>query len=121
VSPFTAPSGRGWSAVTPAAFRRAWAVAAATYGVGDVVTTLAIVQFVPGLVEANPLVSAAMDAYGTPGLVAVKLGVFLAAIAISVDGVRADDRFTCHAPPAALAVVGVGTTAYNLLLLLTLG
>ena len=121
MSPLTPPFGRDPTTVRPATHRRTWAVAATAYGVGDVVTTLVIVRFVPGLVEANPLVSAAMRAYGTPGLVGLKFAVFLVAVAISVDGARADDRFACHAPPAALAAVGVATTTYNLLLVLSVG
>lgn len=62
-----------------------------------------------------------MRTYGTPGLVAVKLGVFLVVVGIRTDGARADDRFACHAPQAVLTLVGLGTTAHNLALLLTVG
>jgi len=99
-------------------FTRLWTVALATYGVGDTVTTVALLWFVGSLEEANALVRFAVDSFGLPGLVALKIAAFLVAIAVSVVGVRADDRALYVFPPAALAVLGGFLTAFNLRLLL---
>jgi hypothetical protein len=98
-------------------FRRLWLVAVATYGVGDVVTTIALAQFSTALAEGNTALRAALDGFGQGGLVALKLGVLLACLAVSVDAARRGDRVLYYLPPALLAVVGAFTTAYNLRLL----
>jgi hypothetical protein len=95
-------------------FRRLWLVAVATYGVGDVVTTSAVIWFVGRLTEANALVSLAVDLYGQAGLIGLKLAAFAVCIAVSVYGARVDDRFLFYLPPATLAVAGAVATAYNL-------
>lgn len=100
-------------------FSRAWLAAALTYGVGDVVTTIAIVYFVPRYTEANPIVRAAIQAFGGGGFLAVKLLVFYVCIGISLSWGRADeDPLLFYGPPLALAVVGLVTTLFNLNLLL---
>lgn len=100
-------------------FSRLWLVAAATYGVGDILTTLAIVQYSTAVTEANALVRGAIAAFGTPGFAALKLAVFGLAIGISVYAAREmGDRTLYYAPPVMLAVVGAFTTVYNLRLLI---
>jgi|APHM01.1.fsa_nt_gi hypothetical protein len=98
-------------------FSRLWTIAAATYGVGDIVTTLAVVGFTDRIGEANPLVRLAVAAYGEAGLVGLKLAVFGLCLGISLSSARADDSWGYYLPPALLAVVGAFTTALNLRLL----
>lgn len=98
-------------------FSRLWLVAAATYGVGDVVTTIALLR-VPRVSEGNTLVLAAIDAFGQSGLVGMKILVFCLCIGISLWSAHSEDRFGYYLPPAALAVAGAFTTAFNLRLLL---
>lgn len=101
----------------PDEFYWLWIVAAATYGVGDVVSTVALVYFVPHLSEANPLVRLAMDTLGLWGLVAAKLAAFLVMVGISYLGARDGDALVYYFPPVLLALVGSGVTAVNLRLL----
>jgi len=104
---------------TEASFVRVWLVALATYGVGDVVTTIALVWFSPAHVEANPVVAAAIAAFGGGGFLALKLLVFYACVGISLwGGVLDGDRLLFYLPPAALALAGGAATAVNLGLLL---
>jgi hypothetical protein len=99
-------------------FTLLWLVAAATYGVGDVVTTVAIAWFSRTVREGNPLVAGAIEAFGQGGLIGLKLGAFLLCIAISLLAARARDDTMYYLPPAVLSVVGFVATAYNLVLLL---
>lgn len=99
-------------------FRHVWLVAAATYGVGDIVTTLAVIFFHPELTEANPLMRSAVDAWGYLGIVPLKLVVFVLFIGVSVYFARHDETWLSYAPPAVLVVLGGTVTAYNLVGLL---
>jgi len=95
-----------------------WLLALATYGVGDVVTTVAIVYFVPLATEANPVVRAAIDAFGAGGLLALKALVFYCCILISHNvGLRTRDRLLYYGPPVVLAGTGAAVTAFNLSLI----
>ncbi|MFB6194187.1 MAG: DUF5658 family protein [Halobaculum sp.] len=98
-------------------FTRLWTVALATYGVGDIVTTLAVIRLTDRIGEANPLVRVAVAQYGETGLIALKLAVFGLCLALSLSSARADDRWGYYLPPALLALVGGFTTALNLRLL----
>ncbi|MFB6177676.1 MAG: hypothetical protein ABEI99_11125 [Halobaculum sp.] len=98
-------------------FSRLWLLAAATYGVGDVVTTIALLR-IPHVSEGNTLVLAAVEAFGQSGLVGMKLLVFCLCIGISLWSAQSGDRFGYYLPPTALAVAGAFTTAFNLRLLL---
>ncbi|MFB6074707.1 MAG: hypothetical protein ABEJ89_06815 [Haloarculaceae archaeon] len=99
-------------------FSRAWLLAAATYGVGDVVTTIAIVYFTPLYTEANPVIRSAIQAFGGGGFLAMKLLVFYACFAVSLAwGTRDEDPLLFYGPPVALTVAGVVVTALNLGLL----
>ena len=99
-------------------FTRLWTIAAATYGVGDVVTTIALLEFSDSVREANVIVRATTELFGQPGFVALKIAVFVACILISVDGANADDRLLYYLPPVVLALFGAFTTSLNLRLLL---
>jgi hypothetical protein len=98
-------------------FTRLWFLAAVTYGVGDVVTTIALFGS-PRLQEANVVLSTAIQAFGQVGLVGAKLTVFGLCIAVSLWSAHAGDRFGYYFPPTALAVTGAFTTAFNLRLLI---
>ena len=96
---------------------RIWALALATYGVGDGLTTAMIVWGAPLYREANPVVNAAIGAFGGGGLVGIKLLAIAVCVAISVSGHRNGDPFTWYLPPVALALAGTVTTLVNLSLL----
>ena len=98
----------------PERFTLAWVLALATYGVGDVVTTIWLVWFSPSHVEANPVIGSAISMFGGGGFVALKLLVFYAAIGISLwGGVQYRDRLLVYGPPIVLAVFGLVTSAIN--------
>ena len=96
-----------------------WVLALAAYGVGDVVTTIALVWFDPLYVEGNPVISVAIDAFGGGGFLAIKLLVFYTTLAVSLWGGGTDENpVVFYAPPLILVGLGVLTTAFNLRLLL---
>lgn len=102
----------------PAEFSRLWLLSAATYGVGDIVTTIALVRYSETVAEANALLRAAIEAFGLSGMVGLKLAVFVVCLAVSLHGARDADSALYYGPPAMLAVVGAFTTVYNLRLLI---
>lgn len=107
------------AAFSPEAFSRVWLLALAAYGVGDVVTTIGLVWFSPFHVEANPVIAAAIAAFGGGGYLALKLLVFYVCIGVSVwGGVQDDDPLLFYGPPVALALFGLFTTVHNIGLLL---
>jgi hypothetical protein len=97
---------------------RVWTLAVVTYGVGDGLTTAAVVWSTPLLREANPIVNAAIDAFGASGLVGLKILALGTAFGFSVWGSTDDDQFMFYLPPVVLALVGTATTLANLSLLL---
>lgn len=107
------------AAFSPGSFRAAWLLALASYGVGDVVTTIALVYFVPLATEANPAVRFAIESFGGGGFLALKLLVFYLCIGISLWGGLLDsDRLLFYGPPVVLAVFGAITTLFNLAVML---
>jgi hypothetical protein len=99
-------------------FSSMWFLAAATYGVGDIVTTIAIVYFSPTLTEANPAIRWAIINFGGGGFLGLKLLVLYACIGISLwGGVLDEDPLLFYGPPALLTVIGVLITGMNLSLL----
>ncbi|GAA0652559.1 hypothetical protein [Salarchaeum japonicum] len=95
-----------------------WILATTGYGVGDIVTTVALVYYAPAVREGNPLVAFALDSLGLAGLVGVKLAAFFACLALSVYAMHAwKDRFVYLTPPVALAGVGFLLTVLNVRLL----
>jgi hypothetical protein len=95
-----------------------WALALATYGVGDGVTTALLIWASPLHREANPIVSAVVDAFGGSGLVGLKAVTIGICVAISLWGSIDDDRLIFYLPPVTLSIVGAVTTLVNLNLLL---
>jgi len=101
----------------PNEFYWLWIAATATYGVGDLVTTIAFRGYVPAVTEGNPVVAAALDAFGLAGLVALKTVVYLVMLWISVVGARDGDRLLYYFPPVLLTATGTYLSASNLRLL----
>ncbi|MEF8775718.1 MAG: hypothetical protein V5A43_04340 [Haloarculaceae archaeon] len=96
-------------------FTMAWVLALATYGVGDVVTTIELVWFSPMHFEGNPVIAGAISMFGVGGFLGLKLLVFYAAIGVSVwAGVQAHDRLMVYGPPMVLAVFGLLVSAINI-------
>ena len=102
----------------PVEFSWLWLLSAATYGVGDVVTTIALVRHSEAVAEGNVLLRSAIEAFGFSGLVGVKLIAFFVCLAVSLHGARDADSALYYGPPAMLAVVGAFITVYNLRLLI---
>lgn len=99
-------------------FSRVWLLALAAYGVGDVVTTIALVYFSDLHTEANPVIRQAIMAFGGGGFLGLKLLVIYACIGVSLwVGVSDEDRLMFYGPPLLLATVGCYTTVHNLGLL----
>lgn len=96
-------------------FRLVWLIAVATYGVGDIVTTTAVVFFDPGIQEANPLIREAAKSFGSLGVVPLKLAVFFGFIWVSVYFARNGDERLSYAPPAVLTLMGSLVTVHNLI------
>ena len=102
---------------SPTKFYWWWTAAIATYGVGDIVTTIAMVSLVPELAEGNPVLRWAIARYGLGGLAGVKLGAFVCMIWLSWLGSKENDRLLYYFPPALLTVVGLFLTVHNTRLL----
>lgn len=99
-------------------FSRVWLLAVATYGVGDVVTTIALVYFSDVHTEANPVIRQAIIAFGGGGFLGLKLLVIYACIGVSLwAGLSDEDRLMFYGPPVLLAGIGLYTTVHNLGLL----
>ncbi|QOS13683.1 uncharacterized protein HfgLR_22375 (plasmid) [Haloferax gibbonsii] len=95
-------------------FSLLWLIALATYGVGDIVTTLTILYYERRFDEANALLVASTDALGHWGLVLPKLAVFFLCLGICVYGARVGDKVLYYLPPVTLSVIGAFATAFNL-------
>jgi hypothetical protein len=66
----------------------------------------------------NAVVAAAMEQFGSIGLIALKIVILVASIGVSLYGLAVlRDRTVYYLPPVALALVGTFATAYNLVLL----
>lgn len=102
----------------PREFARLWTIALATYGVGDIVTTIALMEFENRVSEMNFLLESLVGSYGQVGLIGLKLAIFGIAIGVSVYGDRVDDWLLYYFPPAVLAIVGAFAMAFNIRLLL---
>jgi hypothetical protein len=95
-------------------FVHLWLIALATYGVGDIVTTITLLWFTDRVNELNTVVLFAVETYGLPGFVALKLVAFGVALGVSLLGAATDDRFLYYLPPVVLSLVGGFVTAFNL-------
>lgn len=93
-----------------------WVAAVLSYGIGDTATTLFGLGR-DGVAEAGPIAGAVVGQIGPGGLLLVKLGSFAAFYA--AWRVMSPPRRL--GVPLALAVVGVVVTAWNLLVLFSVG
>ncbi len=99
-------------------FSQLWWFATATYGVGDVVTSIALIWFSTTVREANPLVRTAAEVFGPSGLVGLKLVTFLVCMGVSLQAANADgNRLLYYGPPFTLTLLGAVVTVHNLRLL----
>lgn len=101
----------------PREFYGLWFLAAVTYGVGDIISTVLAVFTDPDLGESNPVVSVVLAEYGILGFLAVKIVILVTLLWISVGGARSNDRFTYYWPPAVATALGIALTGWNLWLL----
>jgi hypothetical protein len=91
-----------------------WGVAIGSYGFGDFLTTTVGLTSGRGA-EAGPLASGLVAEYGLAGLLGLKIATLLGFYGLWRVA-RTPGRV---AVPLALAVVGVGVTLWNLLVLVT--
>lgn len=91
-----------------------WALAVIFYGVGDTVTTIAGLS-VGGVAEAGPIVGPALERFGANGLLGVKIIMF-SGCAFAWSRLARNRRL---AIPLALAIVGVGVTVWNAVVVIT--
>lgn len=101
----------------PQEFYWLWIAATATYGVGDIVSTIAFLEYVPTIDEANPVVVLVLGEFGLAGLVGLKIAVYLVMLWISVEGAREGDGLLYYFPPVLLTLTGTYLTASNVRLL----
>ncbi|MFC5278471.1 hypothetical protein ACFPM1_06840 [Halorubrum rubrum] len=101
----------------PEEFYSLWIAATSTYGVGDIVSTIAFLTYVPAVEEANPVVALALDSFGLAGLVGLKIAVYLVMLWISVLGAREGDGLLYYFPPVLLTAVGLYLTGSNVRLM----
>lgn len=94
-----------------------WIVATVTYGVGDIVTTIAIVGYSQTVNESNSIISILITELGWAGLVSLKMFAFIGCIGISVYALQTGDRLLYYFPPVLLSFVGALLTGFNLLLM----
>lgn len=94
-----------------------WILATTTYGVGDIVTTIALIYFSPTVTEGNIVVATAVEAFGQAGLVGLKLGAFLVCLVVSVDAAHDGSKWWYYLPPVGLTLLGTVVTVYNIRLM----
>jgi hypothetical protein len=96
-----------------------WAIAVATYGIGDSLSTIIAVYFVDGLGEGNPLVAVLLAEFGIRGLFGLKIIVFLVAVGINLQSKKRGDWLGYYGPPGFVALLGAVLTASNLIAIAT--
>lgn len=96
-----------------------WILATVTYGVGDMVTTITILEFDVGVEESNLLLKQIFDSLGKSGLIGFKILIFLIFLMVSLSAIEFwDDWPLYYLPPLILIAVGLIVTTNNLLLFL---
>lgn len=99
-------------------FYTLWAMAALTFGVGDLVTTLWGVRYTPGVFEGNPIVATILAQFGPAGFVVSKLVALGLLLWFGVQAAHQNDHRTYYAIPILATVLGVGLTVWNLAVVL---
>ncbi|TQR22209.1 hypothetical protein C9J85_07040 [Haloferax sp. wsp5] len=87
-------------------FSLLWLIALATYGVGDIVTTLTILYYERRFDEANALLVASRT-FGGGGFLGLELLVIYLSRPGIWGGVLEEDRAALLGPPALLTVLGL--------------
>lgn len=90
-----------------------WALVAFAF-IGDVITTMVGLRL--GLMESNGIVASSVDAYGVPGIVAIKTTAVLIGL-VCRRLLDAEHRWTI---PACLSVPWLAATANNLYLIMVI-
>lgn len=97
-----------------------WILATLAYGVGDIVSTIALITYDPFVKEGNIFVQFLYDQWGLAGFVGGKLAVFFVCLGISWYALKAwKDPVLYYFPPLVLFVIGGSITGYNIYLLST--
>lgn len=93
-----------------------WILATVAYGVGDIVTTVTIVEFGDrlGVREQNVLMQRVVDSFGQYGIIGLKLAVFFSSLAVSLYAAERLDWPLYYMPPVVLIAVGTVVTLHNL-------
>lgn len=107
-----------WRTRASTEFYVLWGLAVATYGIGDIATTIVIVYFSPNLGEGNVLVHEVLSLLGVPGFLLLKLAIFGAGILISWKAVTRGSLLFYYAPPIGMILFGAYATLVNLALIL---
>ena len=95
-----------------------WIFATLGYGVGDIVTTLALIDYHPLVQEGNVLVQWLYSEWGMMGFVSGKLIVFSTCFIVSYLALKTwRDRFLYYLPPLVLTIFGGFVTGYNIYLM----
>lgn len=101
-------------------FTLLWILATVAYGVGDIVSTIALITYDPFVKEGNLFVQWLYEGWGLPGFVVGKLLVFGICFGISFYALKAwKDPVLYYFPPLVLTVVGGAITGYNIFLMST--
>lgn len=99
-------------------FTALWLIAVATYGVGDILTTLSLFYYSPTVSEGNALIAAVMHAHGPLGLVVLKLLAFGGCLFVALYAASERERLLYYATPTIVAIAGAFATAWNIRLML---
>lgn len=102
---------------SPLKFYGLWFLATLSYGVGDIFSTVYVIEFT-GIQEANPVIETLLTNFGMGGFYLFKLLVFFVLVSISVQGARTKDRFSYYWPPLLATILGIGLTVWNVSLIL---
>ncbi|WP_396613717.1 hypothetical protein ACH9L7_18720 (plasmid) [Haloferax sp. S1W] len=94
-------------------FSLLWLIALATYGVGDIVTTITLLYFQQRFAEANAFLRASTEQFGQLGLIFPKMATFFICIGVSLYGAQKEDSVLYYLPPIVLSVIGAFATAFN--------
>lgn len=90
-----------------------WIFAVTTYGVGDMVTTITILEFDVGVNEANLLLQQVFDSPGEAGLIGLKLAVFFLRLTETMVVVKYRDDWPMYYVPPLIRIGLVSTVTVN--------
>lgn len=99
-------------------FTNLWLLATGAFGVGDTVTTIALIRYSDTVIEGNPVLQTAVNQFGLGSLVGLKIFAFFTCLALCLDAAQAGDKLWYYAPPIVLTLAGCFTTVYNIRLMI---